>query len=386
MITNISILGSTGSIGTQSLDVVASYKNLLTAKAISAGNNLKLLKRQIIKFKPNLVSVEKKEGALSLKRSLGNKTEIVWGEEGNIQTAIYHKSDRIIIATPGLAGIRPTVEAIKAKKTIALATKEVLVSAGKVVTDLARKNNVQILPIDSEHSAIFQCLQGRDKNEVERIFLTCSGGPFRGMNNKDLKNVKVDQALNHPSWKMGKKITIDSSTLMNKGFEVIEAHWLFGIPYDKIKVIVHPQSVIHSAVEFKDGSIIAQIGPSDMRLPIQYSLFYPKKAKANKFRRFHFADYPNMSFEHPDVKTFKCLDLACSAGREGGTFPAVLSGANDIAVQAFLEGRLSYLGISRLIEKILNKHKKKRGESLDEILEADNWARREANFLLQSQA
>lgn len=382
MITNISILGSTGSIGTQTLDVVDSYRSLLNAKAISAGNNLDLLKQQIKKFKPKLVSVEREEGALNLKNSLGNKTEIVWGEQGNIQTATYSSSSHIIIATPGFAGIRPTIEAIKAKKTIALATKEVLVSAGKVVTDLAQKNNVQILPIDSEHSAIFQCLQGRNINEVERIFLTCSGGPFRGKKNKDLKNVKVDQALNHPTWKMGRKITIDSSTLMNKGFEVIEAHWLFGIPYSKIKVIIHPQSVIHSAVEFKDGSIIAQIGPSDMRLPIQYSLFYPNKAKVNKFKKFHFDDYPNMSFDHPDLKTFKCLELAYSAGREGGTYPAVLNGANDVAVQAFLDGRLSYLGISRLIEKILNKHKKKRGESLDEILEADNWARREANSLL----
>ncbi|KKQ16174.1 MAG: 1-deoxy-D-xylulose 5-phosphate reductoisomerase [Candidatus Daviesbacteria bacterium GW2011_GWA1_36_8] len=255
--TNISVLGSTGSIGTQTLDVLEQHKKLLFPQAFSAGSNIELLTTQVKKFHPKIISVKTDKDAFNLKRSLGRKSpEIFWGDNGNIEVATNSKSDRVVIATPGFPGIRPTLEAIKKKKTIALATKEVLVAAGEVITNEAKKQGVQILPIDSEHSAIFQCLEGRSISEVSRVFLTCSGGPFRGRKLNDLKNVTVSQALNHPSWKMGKKITIDSATLMNKGFEVLEASWLFNIPIEKIKVVVHPQSVIHSAVEFIDGTIV----------------------------------------------------------------------------------------------------------------------------------
>ncbi|OGY12440.1 MAG: 1-deoxy-D-xylulose-5-phosphate reductoisomerase [Candidatus Blackburnbacteria bacterium RIFCSPLOWO2_01_FULL_41_27] len=382
MLTNISILGSTGSIGTQTLDVLRVHKTNLKTLGLSAGNNLPLLEKQTLTYLPNLISVEKEASAVILAKQLKNKVEVMWGEEGNIAVATLPNTERIVIATPGLPGIKPTLAAIRKKKTIALATKEVLVAAGVVITQEAKKQGVQILPIDSEHSAIFQCLQGRKIEEISRIFLTCSGGPFRGMKGKDLKKVTVEQALNHPSWKMGRKITVDSATLMNKGFEVIEAHWLFGVPFDKIKVIVHPQSVVHSAVEFTDGTIIAQIGPSDMRLPIQYALFYPKKSSTNKFKRFHFDDYPNMTFDHPDIKTFRCLDLAYQAGKSGGTYPAVLSAANDVCVSSFLGGSLPFHRIWPILEKVLEKHKTTNNPDLEDILGADSWSRAEANQLI----
>ena len=379
MLTNISILGSTGSIGTQTLDVLRVHKTNLKTLGLSAGNNLPLLEKQTLTYLPNLISVEKEASAVILAKQLKNKVEVMWGEEGNIAVATLPNTERIVIATPGLPGIKPTLAAIRKKKTIALATKEVLVAAGVVITQEAKKQGVQILPIDSEHSAIFQCLQGRKIEEISRIFLTCSGGPFRGMKGK---KVTVEQALNHPSWKMGRKITVDSATLMNKGFEVIEAHWLFGVPFDKIKVIVHPQSVVHSAVEFTDGTIIAQIGPSDMRLPIQYALFYPKKSSTNKFKRFHFDDYPNMTFDHPDIKTFRCLDLAYQAGKSGGTYPAVLSAANDVCVSSFLGGSLPFHRIWPILEKVLEKHKTTNNPDLEDILGADSWSRAEANQLI----
>lgn len=384
MSTIISVLGSTGSIGTQTLDVLDSYRNLLYPYGFSAGNNLNLLKLQIDKFSPEVVSLKDESSAKLLKSKLKrNHTEILFGDKGNIEIATNAKVDRVVIATPGYPGILPTLKAIQAKKIIALATKEVLVAAGSVITQEAKKNKVQILPVDSEHSAIFQCLQNRSPDEVNRIILTCSGGPFRGIKSKDLKEVKLEQALKHPSWKMGKKITIDSATLMNKGFEVIEAFWLFGIPYHKIKVVVHPQSVIHSAVEFVDGTIIAQIGPADMRLPIQHALFYPEKRKENNFKRFLFDDYPNLSFEHPDKETFSCLKLAYEAGKEGGTSPAVLNAANDIAVNAFLEERLDFYKIPQVVEKTLSAHSTVSNPNLDSIFSADSWARNFASSLIK---
>ncbi|MBI2021752.1 1-deoxy-D-xylulose-5-phosphate reductoisomerase [Candidatus Daviesbacteria bacterium] len=383
MITQVSVLGSTGSIGTQTLDVLKEHKKHLSPLGLSAGNNIELLRKQVLHFKPTLISVRNEESAKNLRFLIGKRNpEILWGDEGNIAVATLTKTDRVLVSTPGFPGIRPTIEAIKKGKTIALATKEVLVAAGQVVTQSAKQKGVRILPVDSEHSAIFQCLEGRSPQEVRRIILTCSGGPFRGMRPNQLKKVTLKHALNHPNWKMGRKITIDSATLMNKGFEVIEAFWLFGIPLEKIKVIVHPQSIIHSAVEFVDGTIIAQLGPADMRLPIQYALFYPEKRQSNHFKRFSFEHYPNLTFEHADQKTFRCLALAYETLKKGGTYPAVLSAANDIAVESFLEQRLPFYKIPVVIEKTLEKHKKVKNPKLEDIFAADSWARTFAQTLI----
>ena len=371
MLINISVLGSTGSIGTQTLEVVDQFKNFLNVVGLAAGGNLGLLQKQAKKYKPRAVSVKKEEDA----RSLG----VYWGDEGNCKVATLPQVNKVVIATSGLAGIKPTLAAIAAKKTVALATKEVLVAAGNLVTLEATKNNVKILPIDSEHSAIFQCLEGRSADEVKRIILTASGGPFRGMKKSELKHMRVEQALKHPNWKMGAKITVDSATLMNKGFEVIEAMWLFGVPLSKITVVIHPQSVIHSAVEFIDGSIIAQIGPSDMHLPIQFALLYPGRRLENNFRRFSFSDFGTLSFEEPDRRTFRCLELAYKAIEIGKTLPAVLTAANDIAVAAFLAEKLPFWRIADVVESVLDAHKPRQDLTLDTILGVDAWARSEAS-------
>lgn len=366
---NISVLGSTGSIGTQALEVIDQFKHLHVV-GLAVGENLKLLRAQIKKYRPKLVSVKSEDDAKKLK--------VRFGDEGNCAVATIPSVDKVVIATPGLAGIKPTLAAIDHGKTVALATKEVLVAAGDLVTKEASKKKVKILPIDSEHSAIFQCLEGRSAGEIKKIILTASGGPFRGKKLKDLKNIKPKQALAHPTWRMGAKITIDSATLMNKGFEVIEAMWLFGVPLSKIKVVIHPQSVVHSAVEFADGSIIAQMGPSDMRLPIQYALLYPGKRQINKFRKFTFGGYPQLSFEEPDVKTFRCLDLAFKAILRGRSAPAVLTAANDVAVSAFLAKKLPFLRIPDVIESVLAAYNPKQHSKLQEILEIDVWAREKA--------
>jgi len=373
---NISVLGSTGSIGTQTLEVVSAHPKKLEVLGLAAGSNTKLLRQQIKKFKPRVVSVKREEdtGAINEIKS----TAVKFGDSGNIEVATLKGVDKVVIATPGLAGITPTLSAIRAKKTVALATKEVLVAAGELVTAEARRNKIQIIPIDSEHSAIFQSLGGRAEKEVKKIILTASGGPFRGKKTRDLGRITPAQALAHPTWKMGQKITIDSATLMNKGFEVIEAMWLFGVPLSKIQVVVHPQSIIHSAVEFVDGSIIAQMGASDMRLPIQYALFYSGERVGNNFSRFSFFDKRDLTFEEPDLKTFKCLDLAFKAISKGKSLPAVLTAANDVAVEAFLAERLSFLGIADVVEATLSSHKPKKCASLDELLAIDTWAREKA--------
>lgn len=373
MSTNISVLGSTGSIGTQTLAVVDQFKKTLKVVGLAAGGNLNLLKVQIQKYHPKAVSVKERKDSLTLANL--KRAKVYFGDEGNCTVATLPGADKVVIATPGLAGIKPTLAAIGSKKTVALATKEVLVAAGDIVMREAARCNVKILPIDSEHSAIFQCLEGRDIAEVKRIILTASGGPFRGMKMGQLKNITPTQALKHPNWKMGAKITVDSATLMNKGFEVIEAMWLFGAPLSKIKVVVHPQSIIHSAVEFVDGSIIAQMGPSDMRLPIQFALLYPGRRGKNSFRRFSFSDFLNLSFEEPDIKTFRCLDLAYGAIAMGKTAGAVLTAANDIAVLAFLAGKLPFVAIPDVVESVLLAHQPKPYSNLEEILEVDSWAR-----------
>ena len=367
---NISILGSTGSIGTQTLEVVDQFKNSLKVVGLAAGGNLNLLRAQIKKYQPKVVSVREEKDA----KRLG----VLWGDSGNCKVATISTADKVVIATPGLAGIRPTLAAISAKKTVALATKEVLVAAGDLVTREATKHRVKIIPIDSEHSAIFQCLGGRTVEEVKRVILTASGGPFRGMKANQLKNIKPEQALKHPNWKMGAKITIDSATLMNKGFEVIEAMWLFGVPFSKIQVVVHPQSIIHSVVEFVDGSIIAQMGPSDMRLPIQFALLYPGKREANNFRRFSFSDFATLSFEEANTAAFRCLSLAYQAIKTGKTAPAVLTAANDVAVETFLRGKLPFWRIADVVESTLVFHSAQKYSSLEELLAVDTWARETA--------
>ncbi|MBI2595761.1 1-deoxy-D-xylulose-5-phosphate reductoisomerase [Candidatus Daviesbacteria bacterium] len=378
---NIAILGSTGSIGSQALEVIKQHKDSLRAYALTAGSNTKLLSEQIKQFSPALVSVKNKNSAKILNQMFDGYELIYWGDFGNVLAATSEKVDRVVVATPGLPGIIPTIAAIEAKKKVALATKEVLVAAGNVVMDAAEKAKAQILPIDSEHSAIFQCLQNHCIEQVSKIYLTCSGGPFRGLNTEQLKSVTLQDALNHPNWKMGKKITVDSATLMNKGFEAIEAHWLFGLPMDQINIIIHPQSVIHSAVEFVDGSVIAQMGAPDMRLPIQYALLYPGRRIQNNFRKLSFADYPTLSFEEPDTETFRCLRLAIESAKSGGTYPAVLNVANDIAVEAFLNGMLPFYKIPEVVENVLAKHTPKYSPSLGDIFEADRAVRQFANLL-----
>lgn len=381
---NIAVLGSTGSIGTQTLDVVRQFPDLFKIYGLAAGSNIELLKQQIREFSPCDVSIKDEKNARLLQKDLRlGKLNIYFGDKGNEKVAASLKVDTVVIATPGLAGISPTLAAIRAGKTIALATKEVLVAAGEVVTLEAKRKNVQILPIDSEHSAIFQCLEGRSIGEIQTIYLTCSGGPFRKKTLKELRGATADEALKHPTWNMGRKITIDCATLMNKGFEVIEAMWLFGVPQDKIKVIIHPQSVIHSAVEFVDGSLLAQIGPADMRLPIQYALLYPDKRRGNNFRRFAFTQDSSLSFEEPDLKKLPCLALAYQSAVQGGTSTAVLTAANDIAVAAFLKKELPFYGIPNVIELTLAKHSVKQHPSVEEILSVDLWARSYAKELVK---
>jgi len=381
---NIALLGSTGSVGTQTLDVVSQFPDSFKVTGLAAGSNIRLLKQQVSKFHPKEISVKDEGDAAILQKDFKkDNLKVYFGDEGIVRVATNPRVETVVVATSGLAGIKPTLAAIRAQKTVALATKEVLVSAGSVVIPEIKKKKIKLLPIDSEHSAIFQCLEGKNTQEIETIYLTCSGGPFRTKTFKELKNVKASQALKHPTWSMGKKITIDSATLMNKGFEIIEAMWLFGVPLSKIKVVVHPQSVVHSAVEFVDGSLLAQLGPADMRLPIQYALLYPQSRRQNDFRRFRFSDYPALSFEEPNLDKFPCLGLAYQAARLGGTYSAVLTAANDVAVEAFLKDELSFYGIPRIIETTLAKHRNKNHPKIEEILESDLWARKTAGQLVK---
>ena len=349
---SVAILGSTGSIGTQALDVVRSFPDKFEVSALTASNSVDLLIRQALEFKPEVVVIIKEEYYSQVKAALANiECRVLVGEEGLIEAATLVGVEVVLNAIVGAAGLRPTVEAIKCGKDIALANKETLVIAGELVMDLARKHNVKMLPVDSEHSAIFQCLVGED-NAIEKIYLTASGGPFRGKTAEDLARVTREQALKHPNWAMGAKITIDSASLMNKGLEVIEAKWLFDLELSQIDVIVHPQSIIHSIVQFEDGSMKAQMGVPDMKVPIQYALTYPKRLK-NEFKRFNFLDYAELTFERPDFDTFKNLGLAYEALKEGGNRCCILNAANEIAVDAFLQDRVSFLGMSDILEKTL---------------------------------
>ena len=375
MAKNITILGSTGSIGTQTLDVVREIGGI-SVKAMTTNTRIELFEKQIREFGPELVCVMNEEKAKELENNIKDLgIPVLAGMEGLIAAATYEKSDTVVNSVVGNIGLRPTIAAIKAGKDIALANKETLVTCGELVMKLIKENNVNMYPVDSEHSAIFQSLQGNDGNAIEKIILTASGGPFR--TRESLENIRVEDALAHPNWSMGKKITIDSATLMNKGLEVIEAKWLFDVPLEKIQVTVHPQSIIHSAVEYEDGAVIAQLGVPDMKVPIQYALTYPKRVK-NTFKRLDLFETASLTFEKPQTDRFKCLSLAYRAIETGGTMPCVMNGANEIAVNRFLNGDIEFLQIPEVIEKVMNAHTVKYNYTPEDVLEADEWSRKAA--------
>ena len=366
----ISILGSTGSIGTQTLEVVDEQRDIEVV-AMSCGSNLKLLEKQIRKYHPKLVSVWKEEDAKSLRTSIADlDVDILYGMDGLIAVATYEEAETVVTAIVGMLGIQPTIAAIKANKKIALANKETLVTAGHIIMPLAEEYHVPILPVDSEHSAIFQSLQGNANNRISKILLTASGGPFRGKTREALLNIQVEDALKHPNWEMGRKITIDSSTLINKGLEVIEAKWLFGVALDQIQVVVHPQSIIHSAVEYEDGAVIAQLGTADMRLPIQYALYYPKRRSLSG-KRLDLFELANLSFEKPDMDTFRGLAFAFDAMKQGGNIPTIFNAANEKAVALFLDRKIKYLEILDIIEAAMKECKYVDAPTVEQILETE---------------
>ena len=366
----IAILGSTGSIGTQTLEVVRENKDI-EVLGLAAGNNIKLLERQIREFHPKTAAVWSEERAKELRENVKDlNIKIVSGMEGLIELSVMEESEILVTAIVGMIGIRPTIEAIKAGKDIALANKETLVTAGHIIMPLAKEYQVAILPVDSEHSAIFQSLQGGQEKALHKILLTASGGPFRQKTREELLNIQVEDALKHPNWEMGRKITIDSSTLVNKGLEVIEAKWLFDVSLDQIEVVVHPQSIIHSMVEYVDGAIIAQLGTPDMKLPIQYALYYPER-RFLPGDRLDFAALSKLTFEKPDMETFYGLRLAFEAGKEGGSLPTVFNAANELAVSKFLERKIKYLEIPEIIEHCMQAHKTIADPSVDEILQTE---------------
>ena len=369
----IAILGSTGSIGTQTLDVVREHSDELQVVALAAGSNKERLKEQIKEFHPKLVSLSDEKKAQELKEELaGEQVEVVCGMEGLIEVAGADSADVVVTAVVGMMGILPTMEAIKKGKDIALANKETLVTAGHLIIPMAKEYGVSILPVDSEHSAIFQSLQGEPKAALDKILLTASGGPFRGKSAEFLETVTLEDALNHPNWSMGPKITIDSSTMVNKGLEVMEAKWLFGVDYSQIEVVIQPQSIIHSMVQYVDGAIIAQLGTPDMRVPIEYALFYPERRSLSG-DRLDFSKLSQITFEKPDYKVFRGLSLAIEAGKTGGTMPTVFNAANERAVAKFLKGEIKYTDIVRSIEKCRDAHKGSAHPDLEEILATEQW-------------
>ncbi len=377
----ISIIGSTGSIGVQTLDVA---RNLgIKVAAVSANSNIDLLEKQVREFLPEVVSAGSKELAAELESRLADlKIKVFYGMEGMLRTVEAPEADTVVTSVVGTAGLIPTMHAIKNKKNIALANKETLVTAGKLVMEEAARQGVSIFPVDSEHSAIYQCLAGNSGSQVQKIIITASGGPFRGKNISELRNITPAQALKHPNWSMGSKITIDSATLMNKGLEVIEAKWLFEKELQQIQVLVHPQSIIHSMVEYADGSVLAQLGSPDMRIPIQLALTYPER-RGNNFSRLDFLKCGQLTFEEPDTKTFRCLQLAFDALTLGGTMPAAMNAANEIAVAAFLDNKISFTAIPQVIERVMQAHQVNISPCLDDIIEVDNWARKQAQSKLQ---
>lgn len=372
---NLIILGSTGSIGCQTLNIVSKWPEYFNVKALAAGSNIDLLEEQVRKFKPALVSVGDFKPAHELKNRLKDtKVKVLEGEEGLLEVAGAAGGDLVVNALVGFNGLKPTVTALKENKSLALANKETLVAGGSLVMKLARERGLKVIPVDSEHSAIFQCLQGEEINRIEKIVLTASGGPFRGYTREELSRVSLKQALKHPNWTMGRKITIDSATLMNKGLEVLEAKVLFEVELERIEVIIHPQSIVHSMVEFEDGAVLAQMGIPDMALPIQYALTYPNRWSI-KGERLDWKKISKLNFEEPDLKTFPCLKLAYEAGEKGGTMPAFMNAANEEAVGLFLEEEISFPDIPCIIEGVMNKHEVIPNPTLEEIARVDQEAR-----------
>ena len=378
---NISLLGSTGSIGKQTLEVAAANPDKMKIRVLAAHTSDTVLEEQIRAFEPDFAVLSDKEAAARLKTRYHGKTEILAGEEGLLAAATYSEVDTVLASMVGYAGLRPTMAAINCGKNIALANKETLVAAGSLVMEAVAKNNVSLTPVDSEHSAIFQALQGGKEDEVKRLLITASGGPFRGKKRRELESVTLAQCLNHPNWSMGKKITVDSSTLANKGLEVIEAHWLFNMPYEKIDVVVHPQSIIHSLVEFCDGSVIAQLGEPDMRLPIQYALSYPCRYH-KAFDQLDLIKAGTLTFEAPDMEAFPSLRIAIDCGKAGGTLPCVFNAANEEAVYAFLDNKIKYLDIPYITEKVASLHKNIAAPCIEDIERADAEARAAAQSII----
>jgi 1-deoxy-D-xylulose-5-phosphate reductoisomerase len=382
MLKYISLLGASGSIGTQTLEVIRSHPDEFRLAAMSIGKNLTLGRKIINEFSPDVISVAHKEDCDKLQAEYGDKVKIYYGEEGLIEVATYFKTDIVVNAVVGSVGLLPTLQAIEAGKTIALANKETLVTAGHLVMEAAKKHKVAILPVDSEHSAIFQCLQGEKEKNIEKIILTASGGSFRDKAREELKDVTVEEALAHPNWSMGAKITIDSATMMNKGLEVIEAHWLFHLPYEQIDVLLHKESIIHSMVQFHDSSIIAQLGTPDMRVPIQYALTYPDRLELIGAKKLNLAEIGTLHFQKADFDRYRCLKFAYEAGKTGGSLPTVLNAANEEAVAAFLQGQISFLMIEDVIERALERHHVVQKPTLGEIREIDNETRNYVKSLI----
>jgi len=377
---NIAILGSTGSIGKNSIEVIANFPDQFKVSYLTVNNNIDALCDQVRRFKPKGVVVLDRNSAAECKKRFDGATEVLVGEEGLEEIVQRNDVDVVISSLVGFAGLKPTIAAIRAKKKIALANKETLVVAGEIIMRLVKETGGILIPVDSEHSAIFQCLVGESGSSVAKIILTASGGPFLNTPKDMLKKVSVEQALHHPNWKMGNKVTIDSATLMNKGLEVIEARWLFGIPPERIDVVIHPQSIIHSMVEFIDGSVKAQLGMPDMKIPIQYALTYPERAASN-VARVDFPKLREMTFFPPDIERFQCLRLAYDALNEGGTMPAALNAANEIAVRRFLEGKIAFQQIPETICRTMEHHEVTGNPTLDDIIEADASARRFAESI-----
>jgi 1-deoxy-D-xylulose-5-phosphate reductoisomerase len=381
---NLAILGSTGSIGSQALQVIETYPDRFQVEVLTANNNADLLVAQARKFKPNAVVIANEKKYPRVSKLLEKEPiKVYTGKEALNQVVQMDTIDMVLTAMVGYSGLVPTYHAINAGKDIALANKETLVAAGHLITKLATEKGIHILPVDSEHSAIFQCLVGESMNPVEKIYLTCSGGPFRGKTRKELEKVTWEDALNHPNWNMGPKITIDSASLINKGFEMIEAHWLFGLPSDKIEILVHPQSIIHSIVQFTDGSMKAQMGLPDMKLPIQYALSYPQRYPSD-FPRMHFTDYPKLTFELPDTKIFRNLALSFEALERGGNMPCILNAANEVVVNAFLEGKIEFLDMPGLVENAMQKSFFIEHPDLEDIIESNDESRRITKLLVKN--
>lgn len=373
MIKKISVLGSTGSIGTQTLEI-ARYNQDIGITALAAGSNVELLEKQVREFHPKIACLWKEEAARELKRRIRDlDVKVVSGMEGLMEAACEPEAQIVVTAVVGMIGIRPTIAAMEAGKDIALANKETLVTAGHIIMPLAKEKGVKILPVDSEHSAIFQCLQGAGENRIHKILLTASGGPFRGRSREQLAGVQPEDALKHPNWSMGRKITIDSSTMVNKGLEVMEAHWLFDVDMDQVQVVIQPASVIHSMIEYEDGAVIAQLGTPDMKLPIQYALYYPER-RFLPGDRLDFTKLKEITFDEPDMENFRGLKLAYEAGKAGGSLPTVFNAANELAVSLFLEKKIPYLAITDLIQGTMENHKRKAAPNVDQILAAEQEA------------